>query len=95
MHEISDEELVQTVRALAAKEIRRDQLANVVTELRGATSAEDIAEQNRCGEAMAELDAEILVEFAEKLDRLGLRSAAVLCEHAARKEGLLTPVDET
>ncbi|MFJ5948203.1 hypothetical protein [Streptomyces noursei] len=94
MHEISDEEIVQTVRALAAKETRRDHLANTVTTLRGATSAEDIAEQNRCGEAMAELDAEILVELVEKLDRLGLRSAAVLCEHVAREEGLLPPADE-
>ncbi|MEU2360142.1 hypothetical protein ABZ616_05370 [Streptomyces noursei] len=94
MHEISDEEIVQTVRALAAKETRRDQLANTVTALRGATSVEDIAEQNRCGEAMAELDAEILVELVEKLDRLGLRSAAVLCEHVAREEGLLPPADE-
>ncbi|AKA08333.1 hypothetical protein SAZ_00960 [Streptomyces noursei ZPM] len=43
---------------------------------------------------MAELDAEILVELVEKLDRLGLRSAAVLCEHVAREEGLLPPADE-
>ncbi|MFE3651692.1 hypothetical protein ACFXO2_28435 [Streptomyces sp. NPDC059152] len=66
----------------------------MVEVLRDATPAEDVAERNRCGEAMAELDAEILVESVEKWDRPGLLSAATACEQIARAEGLLDTVEE-
>ncbi|MBM7167611.1 hypothetical protein JQK87_04160 [Streptomyces sp. G44] len=88
---MTDEDIVRAVRGIAAMEASRDALAVRVTALRTATSAEDLAARDRCGNAMADADAQILLESMEVLDRLGMTAAAMACSHVAQEEGLLPP----
>ncbi|MGA4800357.1 hypothetical protein [Streptomyces lavendulocolor] len=86
---MGDGAIVGAVRGIVAMEASREVLAARVTALRTATSAEELAERDRCGAAMAEADARILLESIEVLDRLGMTSAAMACSYVAREEGLL------
>ncbi|MEV3987305.1 hypothetical protein AB0J57_00180 [Streptomyces sp. NPDC049837] len=88
---MTDEAIVRAVRDIVALEASREALAARVTALRTATSAEDVAERDRCGEAMAEADTRLLLESIEVLDRLGMTSAAMACSHVAQEEGILPP----
>ncbi|MGI5484503.1 hypothetical protein [Streptomyces lavendofoliae] len=89
MDGMSDEAIAGAVRGVVAREIAREALAARVTALRTATSAEESAERDRCGAAMAEADTRILLESIEVLDRLGMTAAAMACSYVAREEGLL------
>ncbi|MGA5421839.1 hypothetical protein [Streptomyces lavendulocolor] len=86
---MDDGAIAGAVRGIVAMEASREVLAARVTALRTATSAEELAERDRCGAAMAEADARILLESIEVLDRLGMTSAAMACSYVAREEGLL------
>ncbi|MGA5558091.1 hypothetical protein [Streptomyces lavendulocolor] len=86
---MDDRAIAGAVRGIVAMEASREVLAARVTALRTATSAEELAERDRCGAAMAEADARILLESIEVLDRLGMTSAAMACSYVAREEGLL------
>ncbi|MGA5167419.1 MULTISPECIES: hypothetical protein [Streptomyces] len=86
---MDDRAIAGAVRGIVAMEASREVLAARVTALRTATSAEELAERDRCGAAMAEADARILLESIEVLDRLGMTSAAMACSYVARQEGLL------
>ncbi|MFC8915012.1 hypothetical protein ACGF5F_33970 [Streptomyces sp. NPDC047821] len=88
---MTDEAIVRAVRDIVALEASREVLAARVSELRTATSAADVAERDRCGEAMAEADTRLLLESIEVLDRLGMTAAAMACSHVAREEGILPP----
>lgn len=89
MDGMDDGAIAGAVRGIVAMEASREVLAARVTALRTATSAEELAERDRCGAAMAEADARILLESIEVLDRLGMTSAAMACSYVAREEGLL------
>lgn len=91
MNDMTDEEIVRAVRGIVAMEASREAMAARVTELRTATAAEDLAERDRCGNAMADADTRILLESIEVLDRLGMTAAAMACAHVAREEGILSP----
>ncbi|MGA4959877.1 hypothetical protein [Streptomyces lavendulocolor] len=86
---MGDGAIAGAVRGIVAMEASREVLAARVTALRTATSAAELAERDRCGAAMAEADARILLESIEVLDRLGMTSAAMACSYVAREEGLL------
>ncbi|MGA5410172.1 hypothetical protein ACPCSC_23280 [Streptomyces lavendulocolor] len=86
---MGDGAIAGAVRGIVAMEASREVLAARVTALRTATSAAELAERDRCGAAMAEADARILLESIEVLDRLGMASAAMACSYVAREEGLL------
>ncbi|WP_189551043.1 hypothetical protein [Streptomyces lavendofoliae] len=86
---MSDEAIARAVRGVVAREVAREALAARVTALRTATSAEESAERDRCGAAMAEADTRILLESIEVLGRLGMTVAAMACSYVAREEGLL------
>ncbi|MHC3390912.1 hypothetical protein ACLQ2E_15810 [Streptomyces lavendulocolor] len=86
---MDDGAIAGAVRGIVAMEASREVLAVRVTALRTATSAEALAERDRCGAAMAEADARILLESIEVLDRLGMTSAAMACSYVAREECLL------
>ncbi|MEU0662285.1 hypothetical protein [Streptomyces lavendulocolor] len=86
---MDDGVIAGAVRGIVAMEASREVLAARVTALRTATSAEALAERDRCGAAMAEADTRILLESIEVLDRLGMTSAAMACSYVAREEGLL------
>ncbi len=88
---MTDEDIVRAVRGIAAREAAREALAARVTALRTATSAEELAERDRCGNAMADADTRILLESIEVLERLGMTAAAMACAHVAREEGILPP----
>lgn len=90
MSDMTDEEIVRAVRGIAAMEAERDKLAERVAALRTAVAPEDLAERNRFGEAMAKMDAKILLESVEVLDRMGMASAARVCYYVAEKENLAT-----
>ncbi|WP_309053463.1 hypothetical protein [Streptomyces sp.] len=91
MNDLTDANIAHAVRGIAAMEASRDALAARVTELRTATVPEDLAERDRCGNAMADADTRILLESIEVLERLGMTSAAMACSHVAQEEGLLPP----
>ncbi|MFE0738660.1 hypothetical protein [Streptomyces sp. NPDC058855] len=91
MNDLTDADIARAVRGIAAMEAFRDTLAARVTELRTATAPEDLAERDRCGNAMADADTRILLESIEVLERLGMTSAAMACSHVAQEEGLLPP----
>ncbi|MFF9868209.1 hypothetical protein ACF1G0_22870 [Streptomyces sp. NPDC013953] len=91
MNDMTDEDIVRAVRGIAAREAAREALAARVTALRAATSAEDLAERDRCGNAMADADTRILLESIEVLERIGMTAAAMACAHVAREEGILPP----
>ncbi|MGW0535580.1 hypothetical protein [Streptomyces sp. NPDC003032] len=91
MNDMTDEDIVRAVRCIVAMEASRDVLAARVTALRTATAAEDLAERDRCGNAMADADTRILLESIEVLDRLGMAAAAMACSHVAQEEGILPP----
>ncbi|MGI5359652.1 hypothetical protein ACQI4E_30740 [Streptomyces sp. CA-252508] len=86
---MDDGAIAGAVRGVVAMEASREVLAARVTALRTATSAAELADRDRCGAAMAEADARILLESIEVLDRLGMTSAAMACSYVAREEGLL------
>ncbi|MEU5812198.1 hypothetical protein ABZ791_00350 [Streptomyces huasconensis] len=88
---MTDEDIVRAVRGIAAMESSRNVLADRVTALRTATATEDLAERDRCGNAMADADSQILLESIEVLDRLGMTAAAMACTHVAQEEGILPP----
>ncbi|UFQ19873.1 MULTISPECIES: hypothetical protein [Streptomyces] len=88
---MTDEDIVRAVRGIAAMESSRNVLADRVTALRTATAADDLAERDRCGNAMADADTRILLESIEVLDRLGMTAAAMACTHVAQEEGILPP----
>lgn len=88
---MTDEDIVRAVRGIAAMESSREALADRVTALRTATAAEDLAERDRCGNAMADADTRILLESIEVLDQLGMTAAAMACSHVAQEEGILPP----
>ncbi|MER7625655.1 hypothetical protein [Streptomyces sp. NPDC126503] len=91
MNDLTDADIARAVRGIAEMEAVRDALAARVTELRTATAPEDLAERDRCGNAMADADTRILLESIEVLERLGMTSAAMACSHVAQEEGLLPP----
>ncbi|GAA2492375.1 hypothetical protein GCM10010393_25270 [Streptomyces gobitricini] len=88
---MNDEAIARAVRGIVAMEASREVLAARVTALRTATSAEDLAERDRYGTAMAEADSRILLDSIEVLDRLGMTAAAMACSYVAQEEGLLPP----
>lgn len=83
MSDMTDEEIVRAVREMAAMQAEREKLAERVSALRTAVSPEDLAERNRFGEAMAKMDAKILLESIEALDRMGMTLAAQACYSVA------------
>ncbi|MET7357979.1 hypothetical protein ABZS76_05965 [Streptomyces sp. NPDC005562] len=85
----TDEQIVRTVRQLAAMEDERDRLGEKVSKLSTATTEQDLAERDRWGNAMADLDQQILLDSIEALDRWGLRTAAMAVQHVAEEEGIL------
>ncbi|MEU0159770.1 hypothetical protein ABZ154_13220 [Streptomyces sp. NPDC006261] len=85
---MSDEGIVRAVRRLAAMEDERDRLSERVDRLREAATAQELAERDRWGDAMADLDARILLESIGVLDEMGMRSAATAVQHVAEEEGL-------
>ncbi|MEU3263189.1 MULTISPECIES: hypothetical protein [Streptomyces] len=89
MNDLTDEDIARAVRTIAAMEASRDALATRVAALRTATAPGDLAERDRCGNAMAEADARILLESIDVLDRLGMTAAAMACTHVAQAEGIL------
>lgn len=86
-----DQEIARAVRGIVAMEASREVLAARVAALRTATTADDLADRDRCGDAMADADARILRESIEVLDRLGMTAAAMACAHVAQEEGILPP----
>jgi hypothetical protein len=90
MSDMTDEEIVRAVRGFAAMQAEREKLAERVAALRTAESPEDLAERNRFGEAMAKMDAKLLLESVEVLDRMGMTISAQACFSMAREAGLAT-----
>jgi len=91
---MSDEGIVRAVRRLAAMEDERDLLSERVGRLREAATAQELAERDRWVNAMADLDARILLESIAVLDEMGMRSAAAAVQHVAEEEGLSAPLAE-
>ncbi|MGW7489454.1 hypothetical protein [Streptomyces sp. NPDC054786] len=90
MSDMTDQEIVRAVRGFAAMHAEREKLAERVAALRTAVSPEDLAERNRFGEAMAKMDAKLLLESVEVLDRMSMTIAAQACFSMAKEEGLAT-----
>jgi len=88
MSRMTDEEIVRAVRGFAAMQAEREKLAERVAAFRTAVSPEDLAERDRFGQAMAKMDAKLLLESIEVLDRLGMTTAAQACFYVAKEEGL-------
>ena len=92
MSEPTDEEIVAAIRPILAMDAQRDRHAEVAERLRWATDPDEIAERDRNGERMAEMDTEICHASLAALSGLGLRHAASMIEdalgaHEAEKAG--------
>ncbi len=92
MSDMTDEEIVRAVRGMAAMQAEREKLAEQVSALRTAVSAEDLAERNRFGEAMAKMDTKILLESIEVLGRMGMTLASQACYAVAREDRAARPL---
>ncbi|GAA3231465.1 hypothetical protein MTQ10_25750 [Streptomyces sp. XM83C] len=79
---VSDEEIVAAWRSLYPLVEERERAAAVVERLREATDPGEVAERDRCGERMAELDERIVRGAAQALDRIGLWHVARLIDSA-------------
>lgn len=88
MGELTDEEVLTLLRPLQEMERERATMAETVGRLRLARDPEELAERNRCGERMAELDRKILQLSGPVLDRIGLWNAAVCVSRVAEAEGI-------
>ncbi|MFF2555993.1 hypothetical protein ACFVUS_33630 [Nocardia sp. NPDC058058] len=80
--EVSDRQILAALRPLYEPTRERARMAEIVERLRDATDADEIAERDRCGNRMAELDRDICVQSVEALDRIGLWHAAGMIEAA-------------
>ncbi|MGK5632678.1 hypothetical protein [Streptomyces sp. URMC 123] len=85
----TDEEVLETLRPLREMERERAEMAAVVDRFRLTEDPRELAERNRCGERMAELDREIIRLSIPALDRIGLWNAAILLRAAAIDEGII------
>lgn len=80
--DVTDDQIVAALRPLYEPTRERARMAEVVERLRYATDAGELAERDRCGNRLAELDREICVRSADALERIGLWHAAGMIEAA-------------
>ncbi|MER7761593.1 hypothetical protein [Streptomyces sp. NPDC097619] len=84
MREVSDEEILAALRPLYPLTEERERMAAVAERLREATAPADLAERDRSGTRMAELDELICRRSAEALDAIGLWHAAGMIDAALK-----------
>lgn len=82
MNEVTDGEIVAALRPILAKTKERAAMAEIAERLRWATDPLELAERNRSGDRMAELDHEICQMSVTALDQIGLWHAAGMIEQA-------------
>lgn len=88
MNVLTDEEVLALLRPLQEMERERATVAETVGRLRLASDPQELAERNRCGNRMAELDRKILQLSGPVLERIGLWNAAVCVGHVAEANGI-------
>ncbi|GIG65711.1 hypothetical protein [Phytomonospora endophytica] len=78
----TDEEIVAAIRPILAMTAQRDVHAEVAERLRYTTDPGGLAERDRNGERMAELDREICLASIEALSGIGMWHAAGMIRDA-------------
>ncbi|MFE6778400.1 hypothetical protein [Streptomyces sp. NPDC057702] len=87
----SDAEILRAVRRVHDLERRHEALRARLDGMAEARSPEDVAEQNRYGEAMAATAETLLIESVFALEEIGLSLAARAVEVTAAAEGINLP----
>ncbi|MBC3985988.1 hypothetical protein H8N01_26265 [Streptomyces sp. AC536] len=87
----TDAEILRAVRRVHDLERRHEELRARLESMDEARGPEDVAEQNRCGEAMAATAETLLIESVYALEEIGLSLAARAVEVTAAAEGITLP----
>ncbi|MER0242820.1 hypothetical protein ACMA1D_23325 [Streptomyces sp. 796.1] len=88
---LTDAEILRAVRRVHALEQQHEELRTRLDGMAEARTPEDVAEQNRCGEAMAATVETLLIESVVALEKIGLSLAARAVEVTAAAEGIAVP----
>ncbi|MBB5938346.1 hypothetical protein [Streptomyces zagrosensis] len=87
----TDAEILRAVRRVQGLEQHHEALRARLDGMHEARTPEDVAEQNRCGEAMAAAAERLLAESVFALEEIGLSLAARAVEVTAEAEGIAIP----
>ncbi|MDG4865033.1 hypothetical protein P8605_43480 [Streptomyces sp. T-3] len=85
MSDVTDEEIVAALRPILAMTEERDAMAETVERLRTTEDPQELAERDRSGNRMAELDLEICRTSVTALDHIGLWHAAGMIDQALKE----------
>lgn len=88
---LTDAEILRAVRRVQDLERQHRVLRAQLDGMDEARTPEDVAEQNRYGEAMAAMAETLLIESVFALEEIGLSLAARAVEVTAAAEGIALP----